>query len=714
MRAGRPAGLWLWCLFAGHAVVAAPLEPARGVAVGITPDFGAVTPAAANATAGFAHAFFTVFTAFPPDYADLNGKVAQIAGVRAGLHLTPEPWIDLTSISDAAIAEFAARISNYACGSKVPVLVRFGHEMNGDWYPWCGQPVRYTNAFARVARALRCGGPTVGMVWAPSSAEGYPFGYAGMNLSAYLASSKPHGTAADFAALDTNNNGIIDAGDDPFAPFYPGDEYVAWCGVTLYHWSFSGVNTVPGAREFGNNLTGNGNWWRNLYQRFAADRRKPLMIAETSALYREGWSGASNYEIKTSWMEQLYHADTATAYAMSLPSDLPWVKAIAWFDIRKYEAVVGGIVDWTVTRYQDTRDDYRGKLSQRVDAQRYFLNANDLQGIVYGWNGVLEGWQAGSPGVMLACSTPAREGSHALQVEYTGTGTQDMPIVLRHSRALTDAPWDAAESAGVWAWVPAGYPAVALELLVQSAAAGTQACGVRTVAGDATWRWLSWPLPQPAQVYDDTLQLLVRMHCASNAQRRVWLDAWRVETPLVLDGGFELARSSNPAEPAYWGCYNATRVTDIVHSGRAALRVTGGGWHHARQVINACSFPGLAGQQLIAEVYARSPGLTGGRGALLKLQRPGTYEAFAESWVLTPTSPPNTWVRGSVSTILPPDASGVDIVVMMDGGDPPTQGTVYFDTLTVIVPEPARLVAGVLVLLARAACVRRTAPQAAR
>ncbi|MCX7004634.1 MAG: hypothetical protein NTV22_15360 [bacterium] len=672
-------------LLAAPAQAGAPLEPARGVVVGITPDFSVQTPATLNATAGFAHAFFTVFTAFPPDYPDLNIKVAQIAGTRAALHLTPEPWVDLTTISDATIAAFAAQMSNYACGSQVPVLVRFGHEMNGDWYPWCGQPVRYTNAFARVARAVRCGGPNVGMVWAPSSGEGYPFGYAGMNLAAYLATDKPHGTAADFAAMDTNGNGFLDAGDDAFAPFYPGDEFVAWCGVTLYHWSWGGVNTTPSAGEFGNNLTGNGNWWRNLYQRFAADKHKPLLVAETGAMYREGWSGANNYDIKAGWMEQLYHADAATATAWSLPNDLPWLKAISWFDIRKYEAVAEGIVDWSISRYADTRDDYRGKLRQRVDTQRFFLNANDQHGNVYGWNGFGEGWLAGAPGSVVLCSTPAYEGSHALRVQYNGTGTQDAPVVARNNTALTDAPWDAAESASVYARVPSGYAAATLELVLQSATQGTNACGAQTVPADFSWHLLTWPLPQPAQLYDASLQTMFRLQCASNATRAVLLDALQVHAPSVLNAGFELPAADSAAVPAYWSRYNATRATDVVHSGSASLRINGGGWYNAKQTLNLA---GWAGQQINADVYVRSPGLTGGHGALLKLQKPGTYDAYAEAWVLTPTSPPNTWVQGTVSAVLPADAVGVDVVLMLDGGDPPTQGTVYFDDLALSVPEP--------------------------
>jgi uncharacterized protein YfkK (UPF0435 family) len=37
-------------------------------------------------------------------------------------------------------------------------------------------------------------------------------------------------SSVDQALLDTNQNGVLDAGDDSLAPYYPGDDLVA-CGV---------------------------------------------------------------------------------------------------------------------------------------------------------------------------------------------------------------------------------------------------------------------------------------------------------------------------------------------------------------------------------------------------------------------------------------------------------------------------------------------------
>lgn len=40
---------------------------------------------------------------------------------------------------------------------------------------------------------------------------------------------------ADQTALDTNNNGQLDEGDDPYSPWYPGDDQVDWIGISLYY-----------------------------------------------------------------------------------------------------------------------------------------------------------------------------------------------------------------------------------------------------------------------------------------------------------------------------------------------------------------------------------------------------------------------------------------------------------------------------------------------
>ena len=59
----------------------------------------------------------------------------------------------------------------------------------------------------------------------------------------------------DFKALDTNGDGVLTMADDPYGPYYPGDDAVDWVGMSLYHWGSSypwGANALPGSGNAAN------------------------------------------------------------------------------------------------------------------------------------------------------------------------------------------------------------------------------------------------------------------------------------------------------------------------------------------------------------------------------------------------------------------------------------------------------------------------------
>jgi hypothetical protein len=114
---------------------------------------------------------------------------------------TWEPWgVTLAGINsgthDAYIDAVARRIK--AVGRRV--LIRFAHEMNGDWsWPWQNQPTNYRAAWRRVVgRFRRVGANNAEWVWSPMIM--YP-------------------------------NGMRD-----FRPYYPGDAYVDWTALDGYNW----------------------------------------------------------------------------------------------------------------------------------------------------------------------------------------------------------------------------------------------------------------------------------------------------------------------------------------------------------------------------------------------------------------------------------------------------------------------------------------------
>jgi beta-mannanase len=84
----------------------------------------------------------------------------------------------------------------------------------GNWFAYGYQPNNFRDTWIRMANITRTKAPKVALVWSPNTSVGYPFGVV------------PPTAMEDFALLDSNNNGQIDALDDPYTPYWPGDEYV--------------------------------------------------------------------------------------------------------------------------------------------------------------------------------------------------------------------------------------------------------------------------------------------------------------------------------------------------------------------------------------------------------------------------------------------------------------------------------------------------------
>lgn len=86
--------------------------------------------------------------------------------------------------------------------SRLPIAIRFAHEMNGNWYPWAtswngNSPELYVQAYQHVVNIFREEGATnVAWIWSP-------------NVNRYLA-------------------------DRPLASMYPGDDYVDIVGIVGY------------------------------------------------------------------------------------------------------------------------------------------------------------------------------------------------------------------------------------------------------------------------------------------------------------------------------------------------------------------------------------------------------------------------------------------------------------------------------------------------
>jgi hypothetical protein len=198
----------------------------------------------------------------------------EIANVRATGQtpmVTWEPYDQ--SLSQIASGEYDSYLHESAAIAKSwggTLMVRFAHEMNGDWYPWdegvFGSET-YLAAWRHVVSLFRADGAVnVKWVWSPYTQSGNKY---------------------------------------PISPYFPGDEWVDYVGLDGYNWG-----------------GGNGHW-QSLKEVFSASyavvtqlSAKPVIIAETSSSEISGDKGT--------WIR--------AGFMSAIPQSFPRVSAVVWFN----------------------------------------------------------------------------------------------------------------------------------------------------------------------------------------------------------------------------------------------------------------------------------------------------------------------------------------------------------------------------------------------
>ncbi|KAJ3032011.1 hypothetical protein HDV00_008013, partial [Rhizophlyctis rosea] len=166
-------------------------------------------------------------TTFEKDTIDWMAQQASKVG--SMLEITVIPQVDVATIPVTTFYAFAMEMKRVNSYYGVPVFLRFMHEMNGNWLTTYGQqPIKFRNAFATMATYVHSLTNLTAMVWSPNIGTGYPY-----------SGDSPASPAELTQILDTNNNGRLDNGDDPYTPYYPGDQYVDWVGISLYNLAYS-------------------------------------------------------------------------------------------------------------------------------------------------------------------------------------------------------------------------------------------------------------------------------------------------------------------------------------------------------------------------------------------------------------------------------------------------------------------------------------------
>ncbi|KAI5820278.1 glycoside hydrolase superfamily [Pyronema omphalodes] len=272
----------------------------------------------------------------------LNCHIAAVKAAGAVLMLTIEPWQGLGSdvISDEKVEEMA-KLAREINNAGVGLFVRFAHEMNGDWYPWGANPKQFTAAFSKISKAIKAATKNTLMVWAPNTGVGYPFRGAGKYF--------PSADSEQYKQMDTNQDGALDANDDPFTPYYPGDDVVDWVGISLYSKRENSkptelANTVADRTSLQTYITNpNADKSFDIYTKFVKEKGKPFMIAETGASFYPGYPvGDGDVAVKRNWWRQFWSPETRELY--------PLLKAVVYFEYLKPAQDTGEVRDYTISK----------------------------------------------------------------------------------------------------------------------------------------------------------------------------------------------------------------------------------------------------------------------------------------------------------------------------------------------------------------------------
>jgi hypothetical protein len=192
---------------------------------------------------------------------------------------------------DRVIRRHARRVRRFGH----PLFIRWGYEMNGDWFPWSGyrngrNPDRFVRSWRRIVRTFRrAGARNAVWVWCPAR-RSHP---------------------------DKRWNAM--------AKYYPGGRYVDWVCTEAYNWG----TTKEWSRwhDF--------SWLVSpVYRRFAD--RKPMMVGESGSAEQGG--------SKAAWIGQVGEQMSTT---------FPNIAAYVWFNTADQD------VDWRVNSSQSSLDAYR-------------------------------------------------------------------------------------------------------------------------------------------------------------------------------------------------------------------------------------------------------------------------------------------------------------------------------------------------------------------
>ncbi len=209
-------------------------------------------------------------------------------------------WEPHEKLDDIIAGVHDDMIRTRARGAKAlgaEMYLRWGHEMNGNWYPWdgthnggaAGGPAKYIAAYRHVHDLfVEEKADNVIWVWCPLVTD------------------------------------VPEAGWNHWTNYYPGDTYVDWVGLDAYNWGTSSSCCVW--MSFEDLIT-------PLYKDYAG--KKPLMVPETASAEVGG--------NKAQWILDMQNG---------LKTKFTSIQALVWFHINKE-------TDWRINSTPKTLEAYK-------------------------------------------------------------------------------------------------------------------------------------------------------------------------------------------------------------------------------------------------------------------------------------------------------------------------------------------------------------------
>ena len=233
-------------------------------------------------------------------------------------HRNGKEIIFLQNIVDGEWDDYLNRWAVQAKEFGYPFILRPGHEMDGNWYPWSGakngnRPELYVTMWRHIHDIFRKNGAD-NVIWA-------------------------------WTPINTN---VVQEDWNAFYHYYPGDKYVDWIGMDGYNWG----DTQDWSRWQSFVDLFNDRYYE-MIQRYPG---KPMMIGEFACAARGG--------NKPLWIRQTLD---------EIKKHYPAIKSFVWFNINKE-------CDWRIHSGRDSlqsfseavKDDYFFSDAEKMP--RYFKN----------------------------------------------------------------------------------------------------------------------------------------------------------------------------------------------------------------------------------------------------------------------------------------------------------------------------------------------------